>query len=467
MRPAYGDSMGGRILMVDDDRDGSSMLAGALRARGFVVETVASGVAAIARLADGRVDVVLAHLRMTGMSGVELCAVLRDEYPDVLTIVVTGSDKLDGAIAAIRAGAYDYVTRSVDLAILVIALDRAMAHVTLQRELHQLRIEVGDAPPLPNVIGTSVAMRKVVEVVRKIADGDVTALIVGESGTGKELVARAIHEVGTRRDQPFVALNCAAMPPELIASELFGHVKGSFTDAQRSRPGLFVKAGKGTILLDEIGEMPLAMQAKLLRTLQERCVRPVGSDTEVPFEARVIAATNRALETDVAAKRFREDLFYRINVVQIVVPPLRERLGDLSPLLQHFLQKIGARTGKPASRLSEEATRLLVDYDWPGNVRELENCLERAVALCRGDEITDADLPAKFRDHRNTIVPRVDGAIGELVSLAQYELRYVGRVMSAVGGNKTQAAKILGIDRRSLYRRLDGEPATRIAYIPR
>ncbi len=453
--------MGGRLLIVDDDDEGSTLLRGALRRRGYDVEAARSGVAALAWLVDGQADIVLAHLRMAGMSGIELCSALREAHPDLLTIMVTGDGALDGAIAAIRAGAYDYIAKPIDLEALVIAIERAVAHVTLRRELRRLRVAVEATRPIPTIIGDSSAIRKVVEIVHKIADSDATVLIIGESGTGKELVARAVHDGSPRRNQPFCAINCAAVPPGLLESELFGHVKGAFTDAKRSRPGLFVQAGRGTIFLDEIGEMPLEMQVKLLRVLQERHVRPVGGEDEVAFEARVIAATNRDLESDVADKRFREDLFYRINVVQIAVPPLRARPGDLLTLAQHFIRKIAARSGKAVVGLSAEAARALIDYDWPGNVRELENSLERAMALTSFKEIAVEDLPEKIRKHRRAILATATGTPDELISLAEVEQRYVRQVLGAVGGNKTMAARILGIDRRSLYRRLDEEPTSR------
>jgi two-component system response regulator HydG len=252
-----------------------------------------------------------------------------------------------------------------------------------------------------------------------------------------------------------VAVNCAALPENLLESELFGHVRGAFTDAKRSRAGLFVQAGAGTIFLDEIGEMPIEMQVKLLRVLQERKVRPVGGDEEVPFEARVVTATNRDLETEVEEKRFREDLFYRINVVAIPVPPLRARAGDILQLAQYFLKRIAGRTSKPVQGISGPAARLLMDYDWPGNVRELENCMERAVALCRLDEVTVDDLPSKVQEHQSSKIVITTESPGELITLDEMERRYVRQVLNAVGGNKTHAARILGIDRRSLYRRLE------------
>ncbi|MBZ0230798.1 MAG: sigma-54 dependent transcriptional regulator [Deltaproteobacteria bacterium] len=449
--------MGGRILIVDGDVDVATLLRGALRRRGYEAESVASGVDALRWLDARPADVILAHLRMPHMSGVELCVASRNAHPEVCTIVLTGDGMLDSAIAAIRAGAYDYITKPIDLEALVIALERAVSHVRLTREVHKLRSEAESERPIATIVGDSPAARRVLALVHKVANSDTTVLVAGESGTGKELVARAIHDASPRRSGPFVALNCAALPASLLESELFGHVKGAFTDARRDRTGVFAQAEGGTILLDEIGEMPLEMQAKLLRVLQDHRVRPVGSDEELAFDARVIASTNRALEVDVAQKRFREDLYYRINVVQIVVPPLRARPGDVLALAQHFTRKIAARTRKTVMGISVDAARHLVDHDWPGNVRELENTMERAVALTNFDEIMVEDLPERVRGNpggsSTTSAVRPD----DLVSLAEVERRHIRQVMRAVGGNKTMAARILGIDRRSLYRRL-GEP---------
>ncbi len=448
-------AMSGSILLVDHDDDGAGQLAGALRRRGYQVDLAASGLAALTWLRDHHVDVVLAHLRMPGMSGIELCGEVRAAHPGVLTVVVTGDAELESAIGAIRAGAYDYIVKPIELDVLVVALERAITHLDLDREVHRLRGVVAGARPVSTIIGDSPVIRRVADLVDKVAASDVSVLIVGESGTGKELVARAIHQASPRRDLPFVAVNCAALPAALLESELFGHVRGAFTDARRARPGLFVQAGGGTIFLDEIGEMPPEMQVKLLRALQERRVRPVGGDDEVPFAGRFLAATNRDLEADVAEHHFREDLYYRINVVQIAMPPLRARLGDLLPLAQHLIAKIVARTGTPMLGLSADAARVLLDYDWPGNVRELENCLERAIALASYDEIALDDLPDKLRSHRRTLLVTATGAPAELIPLAEVERRYVQQVLAAVGGNKAMAARVLGINRRSLYRRID------------
>ncbi|MCE9572906.1 MAG: sigma-54 dependent transcriptional regulator [Deltaproteobacteria bacterium] len=446
--------MGGRILIVDDDETGAGHLRSALARRGYAVALVTSGVDALAWLREQPADLVLAHARMVPMSGTELCAALRVLQPELPTIVITGDSTLASAVAAIRAGVFDYVAKPIDLVALTVAIERAIGQVNLRRELAGLRDAPVAAPSVGALVGRSPAIRAVAEVVQKVADSDTTVLIIGESGTGKELVARALHDSSSRRDLPFAAINCGAVPGGLLESELFGHVRGAFTDAQRARTGLIAHAGAGTLFLDEIGEMSLEMQVKLLRVLQERRVRPVGGDEEQPFAARVIAATNRDLESAVVARTFREDLYYRINVVQIAVPPLRARVSDVLMLAQHFIAKIAARTGKGALGIGATAARLLLDYDWPGNVRELENCLERAVALCADDEIAAGHLPEKVRDAQRARLPVAVGAPAGIASLAEVEHRHVRHVLDAVGGNKTMAAAILGIDRRSLYRRL-------------
>jgi two-component system response regulator AtoC len=445
----------GTVLVVDDELDTRSLVEDALRKRGFEVEGVASADECLQRLQARSFDVVVTDVIMAGMTGIELCATLREQHPEVLSIVVTGFGALDTAIEAMRAGAYDFIVKPVRIDALIIAASRAMEHLSLQREVKRLRSAAFQDFALQGIIGSSAALRETTELVNRVASSDATVLITGESGTGKELVAKALHALSPRSAQPFVAVNCAAMPAPLLESELFGHVRGAFTDAKSSRQGLFVQARGGTIFLDEIGEMPIEMQAKLLRVLQERKVRPVGDDTEVPFEARVIAATNRCLETEIEAKRFREDLFYRINVVAIPVPPLRERADDILTLAQSFLKRCAARTGKAVEGISGPAARMLLNYDWPGNVRELENCMERAVALCRFNELNVDDLPAKVQEHGDsTTVIAVDSP-QELITIAEMERRYVRRVLEAVGGNKTHAARLLGIDRRSLYRRLE------------
>ncbi len=447
--------MTGSILIVDDEDDTRMLLCEALRGRGFDAEAVESAAACLDRLRSRSFDVVVTDVQMPGMSGVDLCAHLHERHPDLLPIVLTGMGALDTAVAAIRAGAYDFITKPVKIDALEVAVKRALEHLSVRNEVKRLRAHVDRELPISTIAGTSSALRQTTELIRQVADSDATVLITGESGTGKELVARALHELSPRAKEPFVAINCGAMPAPLLERELFGHVRGAFTDAKQSRGGLFLQAGRGTIFLDEVGEMPLEMQVKLLRVLQERTVRPVGGDTEVPFEARVVTATNRDLETEVDEKRFREDLFYRINVVAIPVPPLRARAGDVLVLAQHILGRISTRTNKPLIAVAQDAARKLMAYDWPGNVRELENCIERAVAMCDGKEIKLDNLPTKVQKFESARLEIPTDSPAEMIPLTEMERRYVRQVLSSVGGNKTHAARVLGIDRRSLYRRLE------------
>jgi DNA-binding NtrC family response regulator len=442
------------VLVVDDDVDAASLIRDALRKRGFDAEAVHSGPQCIARLEIREWDAVVTDVHMGDMSGMDLCRVLRRDYPDVRTIVITGESRLERAIEAIQVGAYDFITKPVKLDVLTIAVSRAVEHVKLRRELRRLR-NTNSREAVDGIAGASPGVRQMIDMIGRIADTDVTVLITGESGTGKELVARAIHNQSSRRSEPFIAVNCAAMPGPLLESELFGHARGAFTDAQTSRQGLFVQAKGGTIFLDEIGEMPLEMQVKLLRVLQERTVRPVGSDVETPVAARIVTATNRNLEREVEEKRFREDLYYRINVVPIAVPPLRERASDILQLAQYFLQRCAARAGKEVFSFSTTAARRLMDYDWPGNVRELENCIERAVALCSLDEITIGDLPPKVLAKHDAQIVIPTASVDELMTIDALSQKYVRRVLASMNGNKTHAARVLGIDRRSLYRRLE------------
>jgi len=447
--------MQGSVLVVDDDDDAAQLMTDGLRKRGIAARAVASGAAALDYLGDNPCDVVVTDVHMAGMTGIELCEQLKASKRDVLSIVVTGSSELPVAVAAIRAGAFDFVTKPLKLDALAIAVSRALDHLALKRDL--LRLRENAAQPGPTgIAGTSPAIRQTIDMISRVAESDVTVLITGESGTGKELVARALHDQSSRKGQPFVAINCAAMPAQLLESELFGHVRGAFTDAKESRQGLFVQAKSGTVFLDEIGEMPMEMQVKLLRVLQERRVRPVGGDTELEVKARVVTATNRNLDHEVEDKRFREDLYYRINVVAIGVPPLRERADDILMLAQLFLSRIAKRMNKGVKGISQAAGRRLLDYDWPGNVRELENCMERAVAICRLDEITIEDLPATLVDDAPETAVMSAISPEELITIDEMTQRYVRKVLAMSNGNKTHAAKVLGIDRRSLYRRLTG-----------
>ncbi|KIG18350.1 Response regulator of zinc sigma-54-dependent two-component system [Enhygromyxa salina] len=445
--------MDSKILVVDDDLDTRELLCANLRAQGYQASAVGSGEAALEQLEADPFDALLTDVHMDGLSGVELCTRVRARYPNMPVLVMTGKANMATAVAALRAGAHDFASKPVDLQQILHRLERALHQAALEDEVHRLRrmIHRADASTL---IGESSAMARTQSLIERVADADVPVLVTGESGVGKELVARELHRQSERAEQPFVAINCAAIPPQLLESELFGHVRGAFTGAQRSRDGLFVQAGRGTVFLDEIGELPIEMQPKLLRALQERSVRAVGSDKTVAVGARVVAATNRDIETEVEEKRFREDLFYRINVVNIHVAPLRVRGRDVLLLAQFFLTRIAERSGKPVKGITAAVADKLLAYDWPGNVRELENCMERAVALARYDELTLADLPDKVTcyEHAKLVIHAAEPE--ELITLAELEGRYIRRVLEAVEGNKTRAAEVLGLARRTLYRRL-------------
>jgi two-component system response regulator AtoC len=443
------------VLVVDDDASMCETLAVGLEARSFAVRWTTSPAEALELLDGGTFEAVVTDLNMRGMNGIELCERIAANRPDLPVIVITAFGNLDTAIAAIRAGAYDFITKPLELDALILALERALTHSRLRAEVKSLRQRLGDANGFDDLVGASPAMRNVHAMLDRIVDSDASVLITGESGTGKEVVARALHRRGRRRSGPFVAVNCAALPETLLESELFGHARGAFTDARAARSGLFVQANGGTLFLDEITEMPLALQPKLLRALQERVVRPLGGDGEVPFDVRLVTATNRDLETAVDDGRFRADLFFRVNVIHVPLPPLRARGGDILLLAQRFLGDYGAHSGKQVTGLSPQAAERLLAYAWPGNVRELENCIERAIALAQHDHVLPDDLPEKVRAYRRSHVLVASDDPSELVPLEEVERRYILRVMEAVGGNKSQAAQVLGLGRKTLYRKLE------------
>ena len=447
--------MNRNILLVDDDAPLCETLELGLTKRGYRTASCLSAADAVARLSRDDFEVVVTDLNMRGTGGIELCERIVANRPDIPVIVLTAFGSLDTAVSAIRAGAYDFISKPVELDVLAIAIDRAAKHRELREEVRRLRREAVRSEPPARFIGKSSSMRSVYDLIERAADSETTAFVTGESGTGKELVATALHSLSRRRGHPFIAVNCAAMPEGVLESELFGQTKGAFTDAKNDRPGLFVQAEGGTLFLDEIGDLPLTLQPKLLRVLQERTVRPVGSQAWVPINVRLIAATNRDLESAIEEGRFREDLYYRINVVHIELPPLRSRAGDVLPLAQHFLGQFASRADKNILGIAPAAAEKLVAYTWPGNVRELQNCIERSVALARYDHIGVDDLPEKVRSYRSSHVLVAGDDPSELVPMEELERRYIVRVMETVGGNKTAAARILGLDRKRLYRMLD------------
>jgi DNA-binding NtrC family response regulator len=442
-------------MIIDDDASMLEMLRAELEHRRYEVVTETSPEEALRRLGAEDFGVVLSDISMRSMSGVDLCREVVALRGDTPVIIMTAYASIESAVASIRAGAYDFVTKPFDTEDLALTIERAFAHRELREEVKRLQRAVSEQRTFDEIVGESRAMKKMYDIVARVADTEATVLVSGESGTGKELVATALHTRSARSGGPFVAINCAAMPEPLLESELFGHVKGAFTDARAARSGLFVKATGGTLFLDEIAEMPAGMQAKLLRALQERTVRPVGGDAEVPFDARIVAATNRDLEAEVAEKRFREDLFYRINVVHVQVPPLRERENDVLLLAQTFLHRCQAKGVARIVGLKSAAAERLASYPWPGNVRELQNCIERAVALAQFDHIGLDDLPERVRLFKSSRISIEAGNPSTFLPMEEVERRYIGQVLEALGGNKASAARLLGMDRRTLYRKLE------------
>jgi two-component system response regulator AtoC len=442
------------VLIVDDDESMCELLADGLDPEKFEVVWTTHPERIESLLDQRAYDVVLTDVRMQGLGGIELCSRLVQQRRGVPVVVMTAFGSIDLAVSAMRSGAYDFLTKPLDVDLAAVTLERAITHGSLRREVAQLRRVVAATQGYGELIGASPAMRAVYEIAERAAPSDASVLISGESGTGKEVLARTLAAGSPRASGPFVPINCAALPEALLESELFGHTKGAFTDARSAREGLIVAASGGTLFLDEIADLPLRLQPKLLRVLQERVVRPVGSDRELPVDVRLICASNRDLETAIEERDFRADLYYRINVIHVTLPALRTRGADVLLLSKHFLKHF-ARSGEACPALSPAAERQLLAYPWPGNVRELANCMERAAVLARGAQIEVADLPDKIRDFKVSDVIVAGHDPSELVSLEEVERRYILRVFEAVHGNKSQAAQVLGLDRKTLYRRLD------------
>jgi two-component system response regulator HydG len=454
MHTVGANEMNGRVLLVDDDLAFCEMVADALGSRSYQVTFFQRGADALDALDGDDFDVVVSDVNMAGMPGTTLCAHVVARRPDLPVILITGFGSLEAAVSAIRAGAYDFLSKPVDLDVLDVAIRRALERRGLQQEVRRLRRAVRTGSSFEDLIGSSPPMREVFDLIDRVASTDTSVLVTGESGTGKELVAQAIHKRSRRREGPFVPVNCAAIPEALLESQLFGHVRGAFTDAHRSQAGLFVQANGGTVFLDEIGDLPIAMQPKILRAIQERKVRPVGGDREIAFDARIVSATHRDLETAIEERVFREDLYFRLNVVQVDVPPLRARGGDVLLLAQRFLETHAARADKPVREIAVPAAEKLLAYPWPGNVRELQNCIERAVALTRFDQVGIDDLPPRVRDHVSTHVIVAGDDPTLLPPLDEVERRYILRVLEVCEGHRTAAARVLGLDRKTLYRKL-------------
>jgi DNA-binding NtrC family response regulator len=454
------------VLVVDDDQGMCELLEASLTPAGWDVHWRLRGDEGLALLRERDYDVVLADINLESaadaagqsscMTGIDLCRKVSENRPGTPVVVMTGAGTMSSVIAALHAGACDFVTKPLELAEIEQSLRQALGWRQSHESVRRLRTETPRRNGMLNALqGESRGMLAVYDVICRVADKDTTVLLSGESGTGKELVARALHDQRGNPDLPFVAINCAAVPAALLEAELFGHMKGAFTDAKSSRVGLFALAGNGTLLLDEIGEMPLEMQPKLLRVLQERQFRALGGNSLQPMNARIIAASNRDLEREVAARRFREDLYYRLNVVQIDIPPLRSRGTDVLLLARHFVTKYAQRIGKNVSGISSEAARKLLEYDWPGNVRQLENSIERAVAVTQREQITVEDLPERIARADGSRLGFVHADPASTPTLEEVERNHIQQALRAANWNKTRAAKSLGVDRRTLYRKLE------------
>ena len=438
------------LLIVEDDEEMRLFLEEELRDHGYDVIGAARGPEALERLDGRRVDAVITDVKMPEMPGYELLAELRSRDHDLPVVMITAFGSIDSAVEAIKAGAYHYLAKPFRIEQLLATVEDALRERRLREELRRLREAFEDRPS--GIVAYSTGMKRVLDLVRRAAAADTPVLLTGESGTGKELLARALHAGSPRSTAPFLAVNCSAIPETLLESQLFGHRRGSFTDAREDRRGLLLEARGGTVLLDEIGDMPAPLQAKILRTLQEKEVHPIGAPVPVKVDVRIVAATHRDLEALIAEGQFRHDLYYRLNVITIRVPPLRERMDDLVPLIAHFLEKHGRRLGREGCTLSPQTMEALRRHPWPGNVRELENALERALVLGRDNVLWVEDLPESVRARPSTR-PFVHNGLPR--PLSEVEREHILRTLRELHGNKAAAARLLGLDRKTLYRKLE------------
>lgn len=451
--------MSHNVLVVDDEPKLCDLLSSALSQNEVHVFTAGNGLQALAILEQEDIDLIISDWRMPGMDGPQLLAEIKARYPQLPVIVMTAYSTVKNAVQSMRNGAYDYIAKPFDIDELDITVSKALQFRDILRDNARMRAELDEHQHIENLIGDSPSFRRVLHAIDSVRDSNATILLTGESGTGKEMVARAIHKHGCRADKPFVAVNCAAIPEGLLESEMFGHRKGAFTGAVADRVGRFMQADKGTLFLDEVGDMPLALQAKILRALQERVIEPVGDPRERKVDVRVIAATNKNLLQAVADKEFREDLYYRLNVFPIPLPPLRERLEDIAPLARHFAHSLGATAGKRITGFSPSALQAMVQYNWPGNIRELQNCVERATIVATSHTIEDRDLPPYLFTAQPppsscglspgpSVPPNLEAA------LAEVEKAYILAALQQAHGVQAAAAQLIGISERSFWYRL-------------
>ncbi len=443
--------MGKKILVVDDDSLLRDFLAETLNRSGYHMDLVSTGEEALEKMKREDYDVILSDVRMPNMDGMELLKAVKDFLPDAKVVMMTAYATVQNAVEAMKLGAFDYVMKPFSIDEIELVIKRALEHKQLLMENKLLRSEVIGKYRFENIVGKSPQMQKIFELVETVADTKATVLITGESGTGKELIAKAIHYNSSRREGPFIRINCAALPEGLVESELFGHEKGSFTGAIRQSRGRFELADRGTLLLDEISEISLHLQGKLLRVLQEREFERVGSGIPIQVDVRIIATSNRNLERLIEQGKFREDLFYRLNVVPIHIPPLRERKEDIPALAQHFLKKYCLENNRQIEGISQKVYQMFMEYSWPGNVRELENYIERAVVTAKGNILYPRDFPKELGFGKIKL-PSEEMEVG--LSLEEAERQLILKTLKAKGGNRTKTAEILGISTRTLRNKL-------------
>jgi len=443
---------GYRILVVDDDPEMCGLLSDVLSGEGFSVLTMGESLEASRVLRKEEFDVIITDLKMKGLKGLDLLEEAKKAASLTPVIIITAFGTIESAIKAMKMGAYDYITKPFQMDEMVLTVKKALENRLLKKEIVRLKKEVESRYHFHQLIGKSGAMQRIYDVIERIRDSSNNVLITGESGTGKELVARAIHYSGLRKAGPFLAVNCAAIPETLLESELFGYKRGAFTDAKTDKKGLIFEAVAGTIFLDEITEMPPVLQAKLLRVIEERKIRPLGDTNSYPIDVRIISASNRDLKEMIHQGRFREDLYYRLKVIDIELPPLRERREDIPLLVRHFIDRFG-KEPKKISGVAEEVMKILINYSWPGNVRELENVIQRAITLGQHEIILPEDLPASMLQEADENL--FEKGLRQKYTVDQLEKEYIRRVLIEVEGNKSKAAEILGLDRKTLYRKLE------------
>jgi two-component system response regulator HydG len=443
------------VIVVDDDREMANVLRDVLGEAGYRVLSASSGADALALVRENDHDLLITDLRMSGMSGQQLQIELKRIAPSLPVIIITAFGSIPTAIESMKLGAFDYLTKPFGNDELLLVVSRALEHCQLRQEVRRLRGELARSYGLPNIIAADPKMIAVLELIKQIADSSASVLITGESGTGKDLIARALHFSSSRRDCPFIPINCAALPENLIESELFGYVKGAFTDARLSKTGLFAAARGGTLFLDEIGEMPAHLQSKLLRAIEDKRIRPLGAIEETSIDVRIVAASNTDLDKAIDEGKFRSDLYYRLATVTLAVPPLRERPQDVALLAKHFLIRASAEAGRTVPDLDPDTMACLKRYRWPGNVRELQSAIQTGVILCRDSKLGVKDLPTKVTGRDAPSAKVLEDVVQRHLSLDQLEREYVRAVLESVNGNKTEASAILQIDRKTLYRKLE------------